>query len=451
MKRLRIVNWMWIVGILVLAHQSRCARADISIIGQAQAEQLGLKRSWFTQLPLDVSRSKITHLKVQAGLVLAVTDEGMLHVIDAETGALQWSFRIGRTRFLATGACADSAHVAVANVDTAYVLERATGNLIYERPLTGTPIPAGPALSRDWLMVPLVNGPIETYPLPFAKKTEAAKAPETPLAKGITASTEPAKDEFHEALKADYLSAPGRIIGEPSCWDDGVVWTGTSNQIYCHKFPKDKKGAEVFNTPVIDGVSTPVVRFPPYLYVGTDAGNLIAYDASKGDEKWRFAAGSPIHNAPVVIGSTVFVLPEDGGMYALHPLPDAAAKNDGRMFEQLWFSPEAMQFVSASPKRVYALDRKGQLIILDGKSGTRIGTLWLPQTVKAFTNSRSDRMYFYSDSGLVQCVHEAALAQPQMYLPPKDEPPKKGPAGPAKTTPAPTTPAAAAEPAPMGN
>src|SRR5262249_14962273 len=156
--------------------------------------QLGLKRSWFTQLPMDGARSKITHIRAQAGLVLVVTDEGMLHVIDSESGHLQWSFRVGRAKFLATGAYANNLHVAVANIDTVYVLDRASGNLIYERALTGTPSPMGPALTRDYVMVPLVKGPIETYPLPRPKNAEP-EAQATPLPKGATVSNEAPKDE----------------------------------------------------------------------------------------------------------------------------------------------------------------------------------------------------------------------------------------------------------------
>src|SRR5215471_2969285 len=170
--RLRIVSWMWIVVLAICAYESSSVRADVPLIGQAQAEQLGLKRSWFLQVPMDVARSKISHIKVQAGLVLVVTDEGMLHVIDAETGHLQWSFRVGRAKYLATGAYANSSHVAVANIETVYVLDRASGNLVYERALTGTPSAMGPGLTRDYVMVPLVKGPLETYPLPRPKMSE---------------------------------------------------------------------------------------------------------------------------------------------------------------------------------------------------------------------------------------------------------------------------------------
>src|SRR5262245_18868406 len=55
----------------------------VPLIFQEQAEQVGLKRAWYSQIPLYQARSKVTHLTFQSGLLLAVTDQNMLHVVDA--------------------------------------------------------------------------------------------------------------------------------------------------------------------------------------------------------------------------------------------------------------------------------------------------------------------------------------------------------------------------------
>jgi len=52
------------------------------------------------KVPLDRARSKITHIKLQAGLLLVVTSEHMLYVIDPESGQIQWSFLIGDRKLM---------------------------------------------------------------------------------------------------------------------------------------------------------------------------------------------------------------------------------------------------------------------------------------------------------------------------------------------------------------
>ncbi len=112
---------------------------SVPLIPRWQAEQHGLKRAWFTQVPLDRSRSKISSIMQQSGLLLVVTEDAMLHVIDAESGLIQWSYQAGDRRFLTLAAGANAKQVAVVNGATLAVLDRASGALVFRRELTGVP------------------------------------------------------------------------------------------------------------------------------------------------------------------------------------------------------------------------------------------------------------------------------------------------------------------------
>ncbi len=112
---------------------------SVSLIPRWQAELHGLKRAWFAQVPLDPARSKITSISLQSGLLLAVTDEAMLHVFDSESGLLRWSYQAGDRRFQTLAAGANSAYVAVVNGATLSVLDRTSGAIIFRRELTGVP------------------------------------------------------------------------------------------------------------------------------------------------------------------------------------------------------------------------------------------------------------------------------------------------------------------------
>ena len=169
---------------------------DVPLVPRTSAEQVGLTRAWYSQVPLDPARASIKHIKLQSGLLLAVTTDGMLHVFDAETGQLQWSFQVGSRILDTLSASASATHVAVANISKVFVLDRATGDLVLERQFTGTP-EKGPALSEHHVVTPLVIGSLETYS--FIDKAE-------------------------DQLGPQYLQSAGRLIGDPAV--GASAWLG---------------------------------------------------------------------------------------------------------------------------------------------------------------------------------------------------------------------------------
>jgi hypothetical protein len=146
---------------------------------------------------------------------------------------------------------------------------------------------------------------------------------------------------------------------------------------------------------------------------------------------------------PIALGSVIYVLAQDGGMFAVKP-------DHGT---QIWSSPDPSLFVSASPDRVYTINRFGRLAILDAKTGARVDTMPLPQMIKPLLNDQSDRLLLYTDRGFIQCLHEAKLTEPHLYIAPppqvkaKNAPPPA--AKPAEAPPAAAEPAAAPAAEPM--
>jgi hypothetical protein len=365
---------------------------EVPLVPQTVAEHSGLKRAWFAQVPLDQARAKITYVTLQAGALLVVTDESTLHVLDPETGLRQWSFSADERKMVALSAGANKDYVAIANTVQLFVLDRAGGNLLFSPRLTGTPA-RGPVFTEHNLMVPLMAGVLEAYPL---------------------------NQDFRKLLGPQYLPSAGRILGDPAVSDEGLVWSGDFSVLQGHQF---SAGGPQFTVPVAGGASTAPAMFAPRIYVGTRTGDLITYSIVEGDELWRFAAGSRIRQRPIALGPIVYVLPEDGGMFALN----------SQTGDPMWFAADPVTFVAASPTRVYAMDTFHRLAILDGKTGARIDVLPVPQLLKPLVNDQSDRILFYTDDGLLQSLHEPQLLAPRLYVPPKPEAPKKK--GPAPATP----------------
>ncbi len=237
-------------------------------------------------------------------------------------------------------------------------------------------------LSEKHVAVPLALGPIEVYPLDI-----------------------PAE----KVLYPQYLASGGRVVGFPAAYGETFVWATDTSKLRGHQF------AEIgidFSVRVPGGTSTGVETFAPYLYVGTESGFAFGYDALRGTEVWEFAAGSPIRRKPVAIGSAVYVLPVDGGMFSLR-------SDTG---QQQWFTPDPARFASATPDRVYSFDRFGWLVINDAKTGTRLDAMQLPRELKSLVNDQTDRLLLYTDTGLIQCLHEAQRAEPLLYAPAKPKP-----------------------------
>jgi hypothetical protein len=255
------------------------------------------------------------------------------------------------------------------------VLDRA-GGLVWKRELSGVPS-RGPILTEKNVAIPMALGPIEAY-----------KLDEPP----------------EKALYGQYLNSAGRVIGEPIAFGATIAWTSDENKLRGHQFADLGKDFTVS----IHGAATGPAAFPPNVYVGSEAGYLIAYDSQRGEKVWEFGTGSPIHQRPMPFGPIVYVLPWDGGMYCV--------RSDNGL--QQWFSPDPRAFISASPQRAYTLDQFGRLTMIDAKSGIAADYMPISRDLKPLANSATDRMYFYTDRGLIQCLHESQLDQPVVYAPP---------------------------------
>ena len=210
-RSLVIASLLTVLLALGVSQPASAQSISLPLIPREMAQQWGLERAWVAQVPLDRARSKILHIKLQAGLLLVVTSESMLYVLDPETGHIQWSFLIGDRRLMPLSASANATHIAVANTARLYLLSRATGDVVVNREITGTPS-RGPLLTANKVIIPLVNGPLESYPSDDRVTLDDLSDPKN-------------------VLEPRYLQSAGRLFGEPAVSDDLIVWAGDLNQI----------------------------------------------------------------------------------------------------------------------------------------------------------------------------------------------------------------------------
>lgn len=390
---------LWSVGLTACAIQHTAAMAQQGyMVTNAQANRHGLSIDWATHIHLDRTRDRVTSITQHYGMLYTQTERGTLHAIDAETGQTAWYTRVGDRNYPSLAATADEENVAVVNGGHLYVLSKATGDPVWETAIPGAPA-APAAMGHKRIYVPLVDGTLITYELSQT---------------GSESTTEPKKPDWHYSWR--YAGA-GRPDATPLVTNTSILWTTARGMVFGSRAEKlDILFRFETGGPVL---CTPAYR-PPLVFVASLDRYVYAVDETSAVMKWRFSAGAPIGQSPVVINDDVFAITDAGGMYSL----------DAENGAENWWAQDVTQFVAASPTRVYTADAFGRMLVLNAQTGTRLATLNTQLLPLKVTNIETDRIYVGTDTGVLQCVRETALVEPVRHrLPLTDDSPAAKPEG----------------------
>lgn len=178
-----------------------------------------------------------------------------------------------------------------------------------------------------------------------------------------------------------YYLGSDRIAQREWTKDKEIVSRPTSNQCVPYVYTSDKPGAS---------------EIPSLVVTGSRGAYVFAVRDRTGEVEWQFAATGPIVEQIGVIGKDVYCPTEDTGMHALN-LIDGTEK---------WFAPDIRRFISASKKRVYTVDKRERLVILDRETGNSLGAFDVRKYDQILFNVETDRIYLMMESGLIQCLME---------------------------------------------
>ena len=261
---------------------------------------------------------------------------------------------------------------AALNGSKLYVINRKDGRLLWERPLGGAP-GAGPAVSDLSVYVPLVNGMVEVYSI-----------------------------ENSHTPKTQYQSH-GRAMISPTVASGCVAWPTDLGFVYTSGVdaPGLRYRMEARNTIV----SAVTVREPLHLFVSSIDGTVYCLHQRTGDLVWRFSTGEPMTESPAVVDDAVYAVSSIHGLYKI----DA---NTGR---QIWSTGGINNFLAAGKQRIYCISNTSKLVVLDAATGGMIGSLPAESLDLKYLNTKTDRIYLGSSTGLVQCLREVDLDLPLIY------------------------------------
>lgn len=291
------------------------------------------------------------------------SERGSLQAIDGETGKTKWVIGVGSPALITTAPAANDHFVAVLNGSTLYVVKAEDGTPAWHRPMAGAP-GTGPALSAEYIFVPMINGKVEVY------RTD-----------------EPRRPEF-------IYQSFGRLLVQPISNQRSVAWASDRGILYVASGAREQMRFKLTTNDQI--VSQPAFLPPDRVIVGSIDGYLYCVSEKNGDIFWKFSTGQPIHQAPFGTADTAYVINDDGGLYAIN-VADGSEK---------WWANGYRRYLANTGDRIYVTDVSGSLVILDARSGSQIGAVPIPDLDFPVGNTETDRLLIGTRSGLLQMVRE---------------------------------------------
>jgi outer membrane protein assembly factor BamB len=427
MRRTLVAAWVaacWAPAAAMAAYPS-------PIVPQPEAARHGLTRAWHVQVDLDRGQGRVSHVVLAEDAIYVQTTRSVIHAISAETGESLWSSTVGRHDRPSLTPDVSKDLLATINGSHLYVVNRYNGDLLNQTKLDGA-AGAGPGLSEKRAYVAMIGGLVVAYRL------DPITDPSKELGIRDERPQEEQEAERRENIRVrqDYIpplscQGIGRAMIQPlvcreTVAEEYIAWP--TERGFLNIGLIDRRQEDRFAVKYRLVTDAPISARPTYspadpkapsssgvIYAASEDGFVYAVREKGGETLWRFSAGEPMIEPAVVIDDRVYAATQLGGMYAI----------DAEIGRELWWAPGIKRFLAASKLRVYAEDKTGRLLILNAETGQRLDSLSVEHLPIKVTNSRTDRLYLASDTGLVQCLHEIELREPIRHNVPPEEKPER--------------------------
>lgn len=398
----RMMLCLIVSGIFVITDtEHRPAMAD-TLVDRGKLQREGLTRPWFTQVQMDVGKDRVESVNFDGELLTVQTKRGVIQTIDGETGDTLWVTNVDSPTLFTSSVGVGPNHTALANGSHLLVFERKTGKQVWSRKLSGGVIGA-PGVSKDFIFVPKVDGKVEVYSLDEPRSWKEVRS---------------VSDTQFPVWR---YNSHGKTMIQPAIFDGLFGWANDRASFYVARI---KPMEILFRLETFENVVAPPVKINSYLYIVSSDGYLYKVHVKTGDIRWRFSTGTPLISRPVALDGFIYISTPDGGLYRILADEEVAEKsgslngvqneakkpNDFHAKQSLkegnesWFNPDIAQILSITPDRVFGLDPKGNMQIVDTETGKSLRTVKTGGVSIPITNHLTDRIYLASTNGLIQCI-----------------------------------------------
>jgi len=200
-------------------------------------------------------------------------------------------------------------------------------------------------------------------------------------------------------------SGSGATTSRPAVSELSMCWSNYSGTVSVAARSANK-GLPGFQLNA-DGAIFGVPQYKDGVYYVTSIDSYIyALSEDRGSLLWENSTGFEITQAPFVVGNHVYVIND------LNQLSRFDAKTG--LISANWQKPRPNMgnFVGASEKKIYMVDKFGQMKVLDQESGTIVGSAAVGNVALVLPNTKNDRIYLLNNSGTIRCYREINSTKP---------------------------------------
>ena len=311
--------------------------------------------------------------------LFAVTDRALTIAIDGETGRTIWTSFAGHPNYPTLGPGVSDKYVAIVNGVTVYILDSANGDIVATQRFQGA-AGAGPALSDEFVFIPMVKGAMVGFHM-------------GDLIAGRFLS--PKRFKCHGISTMQPLVVPG-----------SVIWPTDRGHLYVAN--SDRQGVRYRLEAQDDIVTLPVAYFAENaikLIVVSIDGYVYCLHERSGEVLWRFSAGQSMSETPIVHEEYAYVFTDRGSMF----------KISVETGEEVWRVQGIKKCIASSEERLYCVNRSGQILIVDPKSGGTMARMSTELADFKVFNTSTDRIYIGTKTGQLQCLREVQNEWPVLH------------------------------------
>jgi outer membrane protein assembly factor BamB len=391
---------------------------------QQTLERYGLKLAWWGQANLDPIEDRVRWVTIDEEVVVVQSMKGVVTTFDHNNGRRLWSAQYGRPDVHSYSVTTNDELIIIPVGLRLYAVDKFNGELVWQVILPTYPS-TSPSVDSTRVYIGSLNGSLYAYNLKTVRK-----------------HYEEGADERWSFLALDWTYLAGKRISTPPVSNDRNVAFGSVDGLLYSVETLNHRLRFQFEPDA--PISAPLGYSENLLFAVTEGFKVYCMNSDNGNILWEYAAGTPIHRAPRIVGPQLFLVTDRGSMYCV-------SKTTRELF---WVKENVSQFLAATNSFVYVADQIGNVHLVSRKDGTEIGMLPLRHYPVRPENDRTDRLFMVNETGRILCIHEKGSDYPLYHQFPDRRPilpeiTPEAPAGPdPAATPEPTADASgAAQPA----